>query len=460
MAFKKRETIVKEGNSRRFDAIADMQDADFWNFQYITLNNETHTDQTIDGGTVDDSGLTVKQGGYYPDPRNSWPVGTIFFESTPQVLYMTSSIAEVIIDTEPPEFVGEDVQYLVFDTNRVCKFIIDSDTLLDVCQLKISCGDDILYQCSRKDGINSLTFIDEDNNEQNYITKISCNKNVNQYTLTFTLDKNYSVEALNENQLKIEVWDIAANKAEYTTEKFWHDLDNDPNTLKPLIIEFIDVEPEDKLISKNIEGKVLVKITNPNDSLWKILPTFDLFNNSIGIIDESSITCYNGDPEKSKPVSPTDPETDKVITLFYITNINKKGYIHVEAWIDVDNSDIKELIKNQTYADASLGPFIFADDGRKYKFNSYTPNYLTDDLYKKFVKFSQDFLNTSQTSLSTGNYISTLEKIARINNFMDPFRVEAPLLNEYVKEFNIEVNPNLNEYIYYLNHQKGLTKDK
>lgn len=459
MAIKKREAVVKEGNNRRFSAIPEMmQDANYWEFHYITLNtDDPPKDQTIYGGEVDNSGKTKREGGNYPNEHGAWPIGTIFLDSSPETLYMTSSVAEVIIDTEPPKFVNEDVQYLVFHSNRVCKFIIDSDTLLDVCQLKISCGDDILYQCSRKAGINSLTFNDEDNNEQNYITKISCNKNVNQYTLTFTLDKKYSAKALNDNQLKIEVWDIAANKAEYTTNKTWHNLDDDPNTLKPLIIEFIDVEPENKIISKNVEGRVLVKITNPNDALWTIPPAFDLFNDSIGIIDESSIAYYNEDGED---VSITDIFANKVVTLFYVTNINKKGYINVEAWIDVDNSDIKELVKNYTYADASLGPFIFAEEGRKYKFDSYTPNYLSDDLYKKFVKFSENFLNTSQTSLSTGNYISTLEKIARINNFMDPFMVEPPLLNEYVKEFNIEVNPNLNEYIYYLNHQKGLTKDK
>ena len=64
--------------------------------------------------------------------------------------------------------------------------------------------------------------------------------------------------------------------------------------------------------------------------------------------------------------------------------INKKGNINVEAWIDVDNNEIKEFVKNATYADATLGPFIFADEGRKYKFNSYTPEYLTisyDDIH-------------------------------------------------------------------------------
>lgn len=448
MAFKITETIDKEGRSRRFSAIPyERNDIDYWEFHYITLNtNEPPQDQTIYGGQVDNSGKTESEGGKYPDPHDGWPIGTIFFDSGSQVLYMTSSISNVIIDTEPPKFIGENVQYLVFDTNRTCEFTIESDTLIDVCQLIISCGNEVLYSCTRKNGI-----IDN-----NYITNISYNKTGSKYTLSFVLDKEYSAETLTLNQLRIEVWDIAGNKAEYRTTKTWHNLKEDPSTLKPLIIEFVEVMPEDKIISKNVEGKVLVKVTNPNDSLWPIPPTINLCEDSIGIIDVNSIKYYD---EDGNDIELSD-SPNKVVTYFYITNINEKGYIHVEAWIDVDNNDIKEYVKNQTYADASLGPFIFADEGRKYKFNTYTPTYLTDDLYKRFVKFTQDFLNTSQTSMSTGNYISTLEKIARINNFMDPFRVEPPLLQQYAEEFNIEVNQNLNEYMYYLNHQQGLTKDK
>jgi hypothetical protein len=197
------------------------------------------------------------------------------------------------------------------------------------------------------------------------------------------------------------------------------------------------------IVSKNIEGKVLVRVTNPNKFLWAYQPTVNLFNDSIGVIDESTLTYHE----------------DQGVLTFYITHINKKGNINVEAWIDVDNNEIKEFVKNATYADAILGPFIFADEGRKYKFNSYTPEYLTDEIYKAFVKFTEDFLNTSQESLSTGNAVSTLEKIARINNFNDPFRTETPLLSEYVKQFNIEVNPNLNEYVYFLDAARTI-KDK
>ena len=442
MPFKKSETITKKGGYRRLDSVMEMQSAGNWFFKYVTLKDGSTSEWTP-------GDLPNKNKNDYPPPIGE-VTGTIFLESSPGIIYMTSIIGDIIVDTKGPEFVSEDIQYVIINSDRKCSFTINSDTLIDVCQLRISCGDEVLYECTRNNPEHTIS---------ESISKLSYNKTGNTYVLSFTLDKSYSVDKLNGNQLEIDVWDIAANKAEYRTKKFWRDLDNDPSTLKPLIIEFIDVEPEDKLISKNIEGKVLVKITNPNDSMRKILPTFDLFNNSIGIIDESSITCYNGDPEKSKLVSPTDPEADKVITLFYITHINKKGNINIEAWIDVDNNEIKEFVKNETYADATLGPFVFDDGGRKYKFDSYVPEYLTDEMYKAFIKFTEDFLNTSQESLSTGNAISTLEKIARINNFNDPFRTETPLLSEYVKQFNIEVNPNLNEYVYFLDAARTI-KDK
>ena len=84
----------------------------------------------------------------------------------------------------------------------------------------------------------------------------------------------------------------------------------------------------------------------------------------------------------------------------------------------------------------------------------------TYELYKSFVQYVQDFLNTSQFSLNNGHYISTLEKIARINNFNDPIRIESPLLSEYTKQYNIEVNPVLDKYVYYLNHQTGDSEEE
>lgn len=427
MPFKKSETITKKGGYRRLDSVMEMQSAGNWFFKYVTLKDGSTSEWTP-------GDLPNKNKNDYPPPIGE-VTGTIFLESSPGIIYMTSIIGDIIVDTKGPEFVSEDVQYVIINSDRKCSFTINSDTLIDVCQLRISCGDEVLYECTRNNPEHTIS---------KSISKLSYNKTGNTYVLSFTLDKSYSVEALNENQLKIEVWDIAANKAEYKTNGKWDNITfDDDEKIQPLIIEFVDVYPTNMIVSKNIEGKVLVKVTNPNKFLWAYQPTVNLFNDSVGVVDESTLTYHE----------------DQGLLVFYITHINKKGNINIEAWIDVDNNEIKEFVKNETYADATLGPFVFDDGGRKYKFDSYVPEYLTDETYKTFIKFTEDFLNTSQESLSTGNAISTLEKIARINNFNDPFRTETPLLSEYVKQFNIEVNPNLNEYVYFLDAARTI-KDK
>ena len=427
MPFKKSETITKKGGYRRLDSVMEMQSASNWFFKYVTLKDGS-TSEWIPGD------LPNKNKNDYPPPIGE-VTGTIFLESSPGIIYMTSIIGDIIVDTKGPEFVSEDIQYVIINSDRKCSFTINSDTLIDVCQLKISCGDDVFYYCARNE---TEHIISES------ISKLSYNKTGNTYVLSFTLDKDYSVDKLNENQLEIAVWDIAANKAEYKTNGKWDNITfDDDEKIQPLIIEFVDVYPTNMIVSKNIEGKVLVKVTNPNKFLWAYQPTVNLFNDSVGVDDESTLTYHE----------------DQGLLVFYITHINKKGNINITAWIDVDNNEIKEFVKNETYADATLGPFVFDDAGRKYKFDSYVPEYLTDETYKAFIKFTEDFLNTSQESLSTGNAISTLEKIARINNFNDPFRTETPLLSEYVKQFNIEVNPNLNEYVYFLDAARTI-KDK
>lgn len=427
MSFKKSETITKKGGYRRLDSVMEMQSAGNWFFKYVTLKDGS-TSEWAPGDQPN------KNKNDYPPPIGE-VTGTIFLESSPGIIYMTSIIGDIIVDTKGPEFVSEDIQYVIINSDRKCSFTINSDTLIDVCQLRISCGDEVLYECTRNNPEHTIS---------ESISKLSYNKTGNTYVLSFTLDKGYSVEALNKNQLKIEVWDIAANKTEYKTNGKWDNITfNDSEKIQPLIIEFVDIYPTNTIVSKNIEGKVLVKVTNPNKFLWAYQPTVNLFNDSVGVVDESTLTYHE----------------EQGMLIFYITHINKKGNINIAAWIDIDNNEIKEFVKNETYADATLGPFVFDDGGRKYKFDSYVPEYLTDETYKAFIKFTEDFLNTSQESLSTGNAISTLEKIARINNFNDPFRTETPLLSEYVKQFNIEVNPNLNEYVYFLDAARTI-KDK
>ena len=133
-----------------------------------------------------------------------------------------------------------------------------------------------------------------------------------------------------------------------------------------------------------------------------------------------------------------------------MTNIFSTGMLTVQAWISVDNPELYEKIKTETYAEASIGPFVIEEEGRKYKFWPYVPKYLDDEKYKDFVMFTQKFMNTCHNSLNTGNRISGLEKIARVGYFNDVDRIEYPLLDYLKDEFNFEITPNFVEYLHYM----------
>lgn len=404
-----------------------------WVFQYVTLNS---------------NGQPWQPGDTETDDLSIYPERTIFLDSgvdNDGYTTLTSTLENVVIDTDPPKFVAENIQYLTFAADHKCSFVFQSETLLDVAQLAILCGEDTIYYCNRKHQNEQLEiqeleikFDDNDVRKVPELRNLTLLKNDNNYTLSFALSRYFGDDLLNINQITVIVWDIAGNKTIHTTTGTWKTVDKDNFDMEHLIIDFISIDPESKIIAQNIEGRVKVRIVNPNPELWDILPTFRLCDDSIGVIENASVEY--------------DPTTG--IMTFYVIHINKGGYVTVEAWIDIDNDELKDVMKNSTYAKASLGPWIFGEEGRKYKLMGYVPTYLNDETYNNFVKFVQDFLNTSQKSLSTGNAISTLEKTARINNFNDVFRIEQPLLNYYQKQYNIEINPALENYVYYLKHRE------
>lgn len=404
-----------------------------WVFQYVTLNS---------------NGQPWQEGDTETDDLSIYPEGTIFLDSgvdNDGYTTLTSTLENVVIDTDPPKFIAENIQYLTFATDHKCSFVFQSETLLDIAQLAILCGDDTVYYCNRKHQDEQLKiqelevkFSDTDIRKVPELRNLTLSKNGNNYTLSFALSRYFGDDLLNVNQITVIVWDIAGNKTIHTTTGTWKTIDKDNFDMEHLIIDFISIEPESKIIAQNIEGRVKVRIVNPNPELWDIPPTFRLCDDSIGVIEDASVEY--------------DPTTG--IMTFYVIHINKGGYVTVEAWIDIDNDELKDVMRNSTYAKASLGPWIFGEEGRKYKLMGYVPTYLNDETYNNFVKFVQDFLNTSQKSLSTGNAISTLEKTARINNFNDVFRIEQPLLNYYQKQYNIEINPALENYVYYLKHRE------
>ena len=184
-------------NSIKFNSFVDEFKSTNWKFEYITQNLQGQ-DQTVAGGVVDEN-------------KADYPVGTIFFDSKPVSIIHTTTIANIYIDTTPPEFISENIQYMVYQSDYKCSFTFKSDTPIDVAQLAISCGEEVLFSVFRKTGIN----------DSGYIKNILISKNNDTYTISFKIDKSFDVDKLNEYQLTIITWDISGNYTAHSTNGTW-----------------------------------------------------------------------------------------------------------------------------------------------------------------------------------------------------------------------------------------------
>lgn len=430
-------------HTRKFDSNELIDDPRNWSFKYTTLTT-TGKDATI-----------ASQPFTIDEDKTHYSQNTIFLDSDPDEIYMTSTVETVVIDNTPPEIVKANIQYTTVLQDHRCQITFKSDTFLDVRQLKINVGDDlILYSIDRKSGERKSAFISE----------IILNKIGDEYTFEFYLPQDDAlISALNEHQLHIKVWDIAGNCCEYTTggefdsgnpydttygkcttSSKWINV-NDQTcgaeeelyAIQALEITFIKYEPEDKVVTLQQEGKTNVMVYNPTKAYWPIEPHVELASGSIGYLDESTKSY--------------DPNTG--IMTFQVNNITDTGDVIVHAWLAVTNTIIYETIKTATEATAALGPWLAVDEGRKYKLTSYVPKLLTDEKFKDFVKYTELFLNTCMTSLDSGRYISILEKVARINNFNDIQAIERKLLDQFRVTYNVEVNPNYEDLKTYLENK-------
>ena len=424
MALNVENKIELHGNTYRMLNCDELiQSPSDWYFKYITLNTDLQDWAQFPNTEIDYN-------------KNDYPVGTLFLDSEPRSIYLSTTISNIVIDNTPPVFVNDDIQYMVFNSDYVCTLTINSDTPLDIAQLRIYCGDGeyVLYESLRK---NTSVIRTE------YLYDISIQKNNNLYTIKFTISGDYDITNLNKG-LTVQVWDLAANTASYTTTKPWYNFKtSNTSNISPLKIEFSEVMPQNKIIDDVIVGNVLVKVTNPNTELYSITPTVQLNIDSIGYLDPTMLTY----------------DEDSGVLMFYINNITSTGNVIVDAWLSVDNSDIMQNVKAVTFAESSIGPFIRTDDGRKYHFNNYKPKYIADENYGGFIDLVEDFMNTCQESLSTGNRIGQLEKIARVGNFNNIDLIEKPLLDFYKEQYGFEVTPNLMEYLTYLYYMPEAQND-
>ena len=374
---------------------------------------------------------------------------------------ITNTVKNVTIDPIPPEFVSDyGTEYLslecAFDgstindyrystaTRRICVEFKD-EVGLDYKQIMVLKGaEDIDPTTITPDNDKIIYYYDrtlEEAVHPDYVRNIEFKATRSgQYQVTINLyekwgekldDGTYELvgdikDELNEG-VTIIIFDLSGNYSLYKLIRPFKTLAiDDLNKLVPVIINFVDIEPNNYFLEDGVEGKVVTQVQDPNKILWEYENVFDLLETSIGVIDPNAI-------ESNLEHNPLDG-----LSQFIVTSLKESGNVEVEAWVQTGFDEIDELIKERTYNTAICGPWVYGDEGRKYHITPYVPKYLHGTEFADFMEFFQLYINTMYKSLESNRHISGLEKIARIANFNDIARIEDSLIYHYGKEFGNE----------------------
>ena len=386
---------------------------------------------------------------------------------------ITNTVQNVTIDPIPPAFVSDyGTEYLALEcnfedsikkgnlyyyTNSLRDIVVEfkDEVGLDCRQIALVKGDYIPdwgnFSAYDED------FIPTDHNiiyyfdrklakpaKQEYVDNIKFNATKSgQYQVKFTLHEKWAtkdntgyheegniLDILNDgdnSNISLIVWDIAGNYSVYKFKRAFKTLAiDDLNKLVPVIIKFVDIEPNNYFLEDGVEGKIITTVQDPNEVLWEYENVFGLTEESIGAIDKNAI-------ESNLDHNPLDG-----LSKFIITSLKESGNVEVEAWVETGFPEIDELIKERTYNTAICGPWVYGDEGRKYHITPYIPKYLHGTEFADFMEFFQLYINTMYKGLDNNRNISGLEKIARIANFNDISRIEDSLVYHYAKEFGNE----------------------
>ena len=386
---------------------------------------------------------------------------------------ITNTVQNVTIDPIPPAFVSDyGTEYLALEcnfedsikkgnlyyyTNSLRDIVVEfkDEVGLDCRQIALVKGDYIPdwgnFSAYDED------FIPTDHNiiyyfdrklakpaKQEYVDNIKFNATKSgQYQVKFTLHEKWAtkdntgyheegniLDILNDgdnSNISLIVWDIAGNYSVYKFKRAFKTLAiDDLNKLVPVIIKFVDIEPNNYFLEDGVEGKIITTVQDPNEVLWEYENVFGLTEESIGAIDKNAI-------ESNLDHNPLDG-----LSKFIITSLKESGNVEVEAWVETGYPEIDELIKERTYNTAICGPWVYGEEGRKYHITPYIPKYLHGTEFADFMEFFQLYINTMYKGLDSNRNISGLEKIARIGNFNDIARLEDALVYHYAKEFGNE----------------------
>ena len=382
---------------------------------------------------------------------------------------ITNTVQNVTIDPIPPAFIsdygteylsleclidGPEIDGVTYSTaTRNIAVEFKDEIGLDHKQIAIFKGnidfdpsnfpseDKIIYYYDRSMGD------DQNPNPNNYVKNIEFKATKSgQYKVIAHLYEKWGIKAgeeftdvkeikdvINEaGGITIVVFDLAGNYSQYKLIRPFKTLAiDDLNKLVPVIISFVDIEPNNYFLEDGVEGKIVTQVQDPNKILWEYENVFDLLETSIGVIDPNAI-------ESNLEHNPLDG-----LSQFIVTSLKESGNVEVEAWVQTGFDEIDALIKERTYNTAICGPWVYGDEGRKYHITPYVPKYLHGTEFADFIEFFQLYINTMYKSLESNRHISGLEKIARIANFNDIARIEDTLIYHYGKEFGNEFDFNV-----------------
>ena len=362
------------------------------------------------------------------------------------IIHLSNTIEHVHIDTVAPKFISDDgTDYILFkkqsETNSVrnCSFVFTDDVGLDYRQIAIKLGNDILYSYNRQ---NDDLQIDADKIKSISIKADGNGKYKVEFELTYGLTKE-EVNELNQKKIIIDVFDKSANHKEYEFgndgsagdegKKEWKVIitDIDFSKLDRLIIKYYDIKPTDMIVDVNTVGTAWVSIYNPNKDYWDIPIVYQLTDDSVGTIDEST---YDDSSYK----------TDGVIK-FKVTGIDECGNITTQAWLESGNGgNMDKSLFSATFTEATLGFWRVLDpEGRLYDLGIYVPTFLRHTEWFNFAKFFELYLNSCYTDMKKRKCISALEKTARILDFNEVDRLEDELLPHYAKQHGFEFDVDL-----------------
>lgn len=397
---------------------------------------------------------------------------TIYFDTEPSKLILSSELSNVVLDYQAPEAV---LQYLTgtftaFKTGSTDKWHVEvvfkDDSGIDsgAYRVYVQGSTDNLLLSSRKSSIGpeySPTVIDNSNHaislrfEKSPVLK-------NMYRMIIDVDPSQLpsgvIKQCNEEisylNLAVDIYDIAGNILQFnfpdTFILFGRDQKSIVEDLSKLRISFIDTYPLNMLIGTDEIGNTTVSVDNKNISLAKLG-----LGVKIGIASDS--VGYLVPNSKEAEFYDADIDQTSLTTIQRVDGIDSTGYVHVFAYIDATDDPVScnltgeeikmtldknfgQLVKNATYAEGFLGKFITEceDNNRKIYVDPFVPGIIKNEEIFGLCKMFERYLNTIYTKMSGDCRIGILEKTHRISDFKDIDVVEPELIGYYAREHGSE----------------------